>query len=166
MTVDDIRSHFQYNEWATARLAKVMAGLDESQLTAPLVSSFSTLLGTLGHIVAGEWIWLERLKGTSPASFPEWLDDASFPFLASKLAEVESNRRAFLLTLREEQLNENLSYRLLSGEAHVTRTLDVLLHVVNHSTYHRGQLTTMLRQVGATPVPTDLIAFRREQARQ
>ena len=85
MTVDDIRSHYQYNEWANARLAKIMAGLDKSQLTAPLVSSYPTLLATFGHIVVAEWIWLERLKGTSPTAFPEWLDGAAFPFLASKL---------------------------------------------------------------------------------
>jgi uncharacterized damage-inducible protein DinB len=165
MTLNDVRSHYDYNEWATARLVGVMAGLDERQLTAPLVSSFPTILTTFGHIVAGESIWLSRLQGTSPTAFPEWLPDASFSLLRAKLAELESDRRALLLELSEEQLNHDLNYHLLSGEAHVTRTLDVLLHVVNHSTYHRGQLTTMLRQVGATPVSTDLIVFKREQSR-
>jgi uncharacterized damage-inducible protein DinB len=165
MTLDDIRSHYDYNEWANARLVGVMAGLDERQLTAPLVSSYPTVLATFGHIVAAEWIWLSRLQGTSPTAFPEWLTDASFSLLRAKLEEVEADRRGLLLEFAQERLNQDLNYHLLSGEAHATRTLDVLLHVVNHSTYHRGQLTTMLRQVGATPVSTDLILFKREQSR-
>ncbi len=50
----------------------------------------------------------------------------------------------------------------MNGTPHRNRLLDLLLHVVNHSSYHRGQLTTMLRRVGATPVATDYVYFKRD----
>ncbi|HEX7707394.1 MAG TPA: DinB family protein [Thermoanaerobaculia bacterium] len=162
MTLDDIRSHFAYNEWANARLIGVMAPLIEERLQAPVVSSFPSALDTFNHIVAAEWVWLCRWKGENPTSFPDWVDHATFAFLQAKLTEVETERRAFLASLNEERLQSELQYRTLNGQEHLTRLLDLFLHVVNHSSYHRGQLTTILRQIGATPVSTDIIIYRRE----
>jgi uncharacterized damage-inducible protein DinB len=164
MTLDDIRSHYAYNEWANARLIGVMAGLDEERLSTPVVSSFPSALATFNHLVAAEWVWLCRWQGNSPSSFPDWNDGAAFGFLQAKLMEVEAERRTFLASLNEERLQSELLYRTLNGQEYVTRLLDLFLHVVNHSSYHRGQLTTILRQIGATPVSTDIITYRRELA--
>jgi uncharacterized damage-inducible protein DinB len=162
MTFDDLHSLYAYNAWANARFFEAIDGLDETRRTAPLESSFRSVIDTLGHIVGAEWIWLSRWQGTSPAGFPEGLQAPTLEDLRSRLTKVESDRAAFLSTLTEEALQRPLAYTLLNGTASSTRLLDLLLHVVNHSTYHRGQLTTLLRQVGGTPPATDFVVYKRQ----
>jgi uncharacterized damage-inducible protein DinB len=161
MTLDDLHSLYAYNQWANARFFEAIEGLDETRRTAPLESSFPSVIATLGHIVGAEWIWLSRWQGTSPAGFPEWLQNPTLEDLRSRLTQVESDRTAFLAGLTEDDLQRPLAYKLLNGTASSTRLLDLLLHVVNHSTYHRGQVTTLLRQVGATPPATDYVVYTR-----
>ncbi|HUO84444.1 MAG TPA: DinB family protein, partial [Thermoanaerobaculia bacterium] len=84
--------------------------------------------------------------------------------LKTRLAAVESERDDLLQSLTDDDLESSLNYRTLAGDAYESRLLDLLLHVVNHSTYHRGQLTTMLRQVGAKPPSSDYVFYLREQA--
>jgi uncharacterized damage-inducible protein DinB len=162
MTLDDLRSLYAYNEWANARFFEAVARLDESRRTAPLESSFPTVIDTLGHIVGAEWIWLSRWRGTNPTGVPDWLEAPTLEGLRSRLSRVESERAAFLEGLSVEDLERPLAYRTLDGTAHSTRLLDLLLHLVNHSTYHRGQLTTLLRQVGGAPPATDYVVYTRQ----
>lgn len=162
MTVEEIRSLYAYNEWANARLLAVIAGLAEDRLTAEIPSSFPSILGTLAHIVAAEWVWLRRWKGENPTGFPDWLSVPSLVEVRAKLAEIEAERAAFVGSLSDADLDRPLDYRTLAGDPFRNRLADLLVHVVNHSSYHRGQLTTMLRQVGATPVATDFVVFKRE----
>lgn len=161
MTLDDLRSLYAYNAWANAGFFEAIEGLDESKRTQPIESSFPSVIATLGHIVGAEWIWLSRWQGTSPTGFPDWLQSPTLEDLRSRLSQVESDRAAFLSPLTEDDLQRRLSYKLLNGTASSTRLLDLLLHVVNHSTYHRGQLTTLLRQVGGTPPATDYVVYTR-----
>lgn len=161
MVLDDVRSYYAYNAWANARVAGVLAGLDPDRLTMPLASSFPSVIATFAHLVAAEWLWLERWRGTSPPSFPPWLDDPTLPDLLARLDAIEIERAAFLDGLSDADLRDAVSYRTLSGEPYDQPLGDLLLHVVNHSTYHRGQLTTLVRQAGGTPVATDYVLFRR-----
>jgi uncharacterized damage-inducible protein DinB len=161
MTLDDLRSLYAYNAWANARFFEVVEGLDETRRTAPLESSFPSVIATLGHIVGAEWIWLSRWRGTSPTTSPDWLESPTLEALRARLSTVEAERAAFLAGLTEEALQRPLDYKLLNGDPHSTRLLDLLLHVVNHSTYHRGQLTTLLRQVGGAPPATDYVVYTR-----
>lgn len=162
MNVHDVRSLFEYNRWANARFQSAIERLSNHQLTAPIPSSFPSILATFAHIVAAEWVWLQRWQGQSPGSFPEWLTVPSLGLIRGKLAEVESERASFLASLQEDDLQRMIDYKTLSGAPHRNRLADQCVHVVNHSSYHRGQLTTMFRQVGAEPVATDLILFKRE----
>jgi uncharacterized damage-inducible protein DinB len=161
MTLDDLRSLYTYNAWANARFFEAIEGLDETRRTAPLESSFPSVIATLGHIVGAEWIWLSRWQGTSPSASPGWLESPKLEALRARLSGVESERAAFLSGLTDEDLERPLAYRTLDGTAHTTRLLDLLLHVVNHSTYHRGQLTTLLRQAGGAPPATDYVVYTR-----
>jgi uncharacterized damage-inducible protein DinB len=162
MTAEEIRSLYAYDEWANARVVDVIAGLSAEQLTAAIPSSFPSILGTFAHIVAAEWIWLRRWLGENPTAFPDWLAAPSLGALREKLAEIEAERRAFVDSLSNADLDRPLDYKTLAGDPFRNRLADLLVHVVNHSSYHRGQLATMFRQVGATPVGTDFVVFKRE----
>jgi len=162
MMLSDVRDLYRYNEWANDRMLAVIRTLTEEQYTQKLVSSFPTIRETWTHIVFAEWLWLQRWKGDSPSAGPAWSSDpVSVDRLAATLREVEDDRRQFLGSLEDDAIGRPLSYRNMSGDPFTTRLLDVLHHVVNHASYHRGQLTTMIRQVGAVPVTTDLIAYKR-----
>ncbi len=161
MTLADLQAHVAYNEWANERMFAAVAALSEEQLMRNLGSSFPSVRDTVAHVVGAEWVWLCRWQGTNPAGMPDWSPAATLPLLRGRLSEIEAGRRALLAPLADADLERPVSYTLFSGQAD-TRPLGALvLHVVNHSTYHRGQVTTMLRQLGASTVSTDLVAYLR-----
>ena len=163
MQVADIRSLFAYNEWANARIFAAAEELDAKAFTEPRGSSFSSIRDTLAHIATSEWNWLRRWRGESPKGPPEWgsLPDAAA--LSARLRDVEADRAGLLKGLSDADLKTPLAYRNLKGDDFQEPLEDQLAHMVNHSSYHRGQIATLFRQAGATAPSTDLIVFKREQ---
>jgi len=163
MEIRQMQSHFAYDEWANAGYFDAVAGLTEDQFTRELTSSFPSIRDTLAHIVASEWVWLRRWEGESPEARPEWEPRATLGELRRELSQVETGRSVFLSSLMDEDLDGSITYRDLKGQQWTNRLADLCLHVVNHSSYHRGQLATLMRQVGATPPATDLVVFARQR---
>jgi uncharacterized damage-inducible protein DinB len=164
MNVDDIRSLYDYTIWANARFFGAAGELSTEQLVRDLKSSFPSIRDTLSHIVSGEWVWLRRWLGESPSALPEWLENPSLESLRADLAKVEKERASFFSSLSPKDLERRVRYRNFKGDAMDFLLGDVLVHVANHSTYHRGQLATMFRQVGAAPPATDLTVYKVETA--
>ena len=164
MTLHDLRVLLDYHYWARDRLLDAVEPLTAEQFTRDLGSSFRSIRDTVAHIYAAEWIWLSRWQGHSPTA-P--LPANRFPDVAAVCqvwAEHEAKVRAFLDGLGEEGLTRVFDYTLINGTPGRSVFWHMLQHVVNHATYHRGQVTTMLRQIGAAPPKsTDLIAFYRER---
>ena len=104
-----------------------------------------------------EWLWLQRWKGENPTTRPDWTKDASLDVIETHLREVAEERTQLLMTLTDDDVQREFPYRNMAGEPYTAKLGEQMAHVVNHATYHRGQLTTMLRQVGATPPSTDLV---------
>jgi uncharacterized damage-inducible protein DinB len=164
MTLSDVLEHFAYNKWANDRTLDAIRPLTPEQLTRNLGSSFPSICETAAHIASAEWIWLRRWKGQSPAAHAEWAKRATMEVVVAQFEAIEAERAAWLGTLTDSDLARPLSFRLLNGQADQQVLSSQLLHLVNHSTYHRGQIAGMIRQVGATPLATDLIAYRRSLA--
>ncbi len=162
MTRTDLQTLVRYNDWANARILTCVKRLSDEQLTRPLVSSFPTIRDTLVHLVSAEWVWLQRWKGVTPTSPPAWVQSATLTTVGEVLREVEADRHGLIETWREEDLDGMIDFAYLSGASGRHSLQEMVLHMVNHSTYHRGQIVTMLRQVGAAPVSTDLITFYAE----
>jgi uncharacterized damage-inducible protein DinB len=165
MTLQDLRTMLDYHYWARDRLLEALEGLTPEQLTRDLGSSFKSIHDTMVHTYAAEWAWYSRWNGTSPTAL---LPADQFPDLAAirrSWTELEANVRAFLDRLGEGGIERIFDYTLLSGHAGSTPFWQMLQHVVNHASYHRGQVTTMLRQIGAAPAkPMDMIAYYRTRA--
>jgi uncharacterized damage-inducible protein DinB len=159
MTADDLGHLFAYNAWANARLFDAAASLSEEQLDREAASSFPSVRKTFAHIAGAEWLWLQRVKGFNPAAMPTWAEQGDLATLRAELDEVERERAALLESLDDAAVLRRLPYRRLNGEEGEGRLADLLIHVVNHSSYHRGQITTLIRQAGGTPVGTDLLLF-------
>ncbi len=164
MTLAEARELFAYNKWANDHMLASLEPLSAEQLGRDLASSFPTILGTVAHIAAAEWVWLSRWYGTNPTAMPEWAAHPAADFVTRKFHELETERSAFLSTLNDADLDRVVSFTLFSG-AHDTQPLrSQFQHVVNHGTYHRGQVAGMLRQVGAKAIGTDFIRWIRERA--
>jgi uncharacterized damage-inducible protein DinB len=118
---------------------------------------------TLLHIFGVEWLWLERLQGRSPSALPDTKELADTSKLLARYEEHEANLLKYVRAIGQEQLDEVLEYKTLSFGPGRNPRWQIMQHVVNHGTYHRGQVITMLRQLGANGVGTDLISFYREK---
>ncbi len=165
MTFDDIKTLFDFDKWATERILEIVAMLNEEQYAKNLGSSHGGVRGTLVHTYGADWVWLERWKGTSPTSLIKEEDIPTFPMLKEKWTSLRGQMDRFVLSLTEEKLQSQLSYKDLKGNAYTQVLWQQMQHLINHSTYHRGQVVTMLRQHGVKPVATDLIAYYRLQSK-
>lgn len=161
MTVDEARGMFAYTVWANGLIFDAASSLEPAQVTSQVASSFPSVGATLGHLVGAEWVWLRRWLGESPASVPAWQGTPVLAELRGQLSAVERDREIWLAGLRDADLGRDLSYQTMSGQPFSNRLDDLIRHVVNHSTYHRGQVATQLRQLGVKPPQTDLIAYVR-----
>jgi uncharacterized damage-inducible protein DinB len=164
MTPEFTRQLFDYNAWANGRALDAAAQLTDEQFTKPLGSSFPSVRDTLVHICGGEWIWYERFQGHSPNAIP---NDSSIQTVLA-LGELWRPQGQRLLDyvngLTQADLDRILEYRTLNFGMYKNPLWQSLQHLANHGTYHRGQITTLLRQLGAKPILTDLMHFYRERS--
>ena len=164
MNAEDIRRLYDYNSWANRRTLEACAPLGEEQFTRDLHSSFRSVRDTLAHIFLVEWLWLERWQGRSPDAFPPANDFPNLDSVRRRWAEIERNLLDYVASLGQADLDRVISHKTTAGLAQAAPLWQMLQHLVNHGTYHRGQVATMLRQLDAKPVSTDLILFHRERA--
>lgn len=164
MTTDDIERLFAFNRWANARTIAAAEGLGDEKLNRDCRSSFPSVFATLVHMLGAEWIWLERWNGSSPAAWPDLDALKTIADLRARWAPVEAGQRGLLGGLDDAALARRLAYRNMKGEPFEEPLGPMLQHVVNHATYHRGQVGTMMRQLGSKPAGTDFIAFIRENS--
>ena len=164
MTTTDFHDLLGYHYWARDRVLDAVAGLSDEQYSRNLSSSFSSIRATLVHTYSAEWAWQSRWEGRSPTAL---LPVEMFPnpeSLRRAWTGLEAEMRALLAKCGDADLTRGFDYTLLSGAPGHSTFGQMLQHIVNHATYHRGQVTTMLRQLGAAPPPsTDLIFFYRER---
>jgi uncharacterized damage-inducible protein DinB len=160
--IDDIRELYLYNRWANARTLDAAASLAPEAFVHDLGSSYPSLRDTLVHIMWAEWIWLQRWQGTSPRIVFDPREFPTFNALNARWKELDAEQRAFVDAVRGDALISVVSYTNLQGERWEYELWRQMYHVVNHSSYHRGQVAAMLRQLGATPVSTDFLVYRDE----
>ena len=148
-----------FHYWARNRVMAAVEPLSSEQYGQQLGSSFSSIRDTLNHVYLAEWIWYSRWNGESPTAFPA-IDLPDLATLRARWSQMEGQVRPFLANA---DLNRVYDYKLMSGKAGSSPLWQMVAHVVNHATYHRGQVTTMLRQLAAAPPEsTDMITYFRE----
>jgi len=166
LSLGDLKTLYAFNAWARARMLNAVARLDEAAYRKDLGNSFGSVHGTVVHILGAEELWLKRWHGESPTALVSPDAFASFAEVRRRWDALEAELQRFLAELTEDTVLRVVRYRNTRGDAYATPSWQMMQHVVNHSTYHRGQVTTLLRQLGAKPVATDLISYYRQQAGQ
>lgn len=159
MNIEDIQTLYVYNRWANRRLVAAVRICPPHDLTRDLGTSHGSIAGTLVHILWSEWIWLRRWQGESPKRVFTLDEFTGLDAIESFWDEVDSERAAFITRLTDERLITRFSYENLQGERWEYSLAHMMQHVVNHSSYHRGQLVTLLRQIGQRPPATDFLVF-------
>jgi uncharacterized damage-inducible protein DinB len=156
----------RYNRWMNDKLYEVSASLSDEARKRDVGAFFKSIHGTLNHLLLGDRIWLARFKGVSPPAGILTLDQelyADFEDLRRERALTDDELSAWVAGLSHEQLAATLSF-MRRGQLQESPLWWSALHVFNHQTHHRGQVTTLLMQQGVDPGATDLVAMLREEA--
>jgi len=141
-----------YNAWANRRVVAMLEVLSDEDVARPL--------HLLSHLLRAERVWLGRLRGTPDAALPLWETDA----LGVCRERITANTAAFEAALSDIGAfdpSTTISYTTTQGAPYRTPVRDILSHVFNHSTHHRGQIALLVREAGQTPHPLDYIAYVR-----
>ncbi|HTS71845.1 MAG TPA: DinB family protein [Terriglobia bacterium] len=168
ISLDTLYELYEFNYWARDRQLQACSSLRPDQFLRPVGNSFSSVCDTLVHLLAVEWIWLERWRGRSPKQNDGSAFTAgNFQTIADKFPTLDSIREAwkpvekgvwdYLGSLSEGDLSKPLTYTNFRGEVNTYLRWRLLFHLINHQTYHRGQITTLLRQLGADALQTDYL---------
>lgn len=152
--------HLQYTAWATNRLLKAVNGISPDQLLHDFKTADRTIIGTLAHVFAADRVWHDRLIGHRRAAFIEDRD-RDLKFLGDEWPKLHTAWREWLASYSRDLNIDPITYTNLKGDPFTSTASEIILHVVNHGTHHRGQVSGFLRTLGHTPPPLDLIAFYR-----
>ena len=163
MTADSLRTHLDYTAWASSLLLDAASKLSPEELNRDFQTADKSVLGTLVHIFAADRLWLARVHGTSPTTLVQ-PDDRDFARLQKEWPVVHRGWKEWAAGLTDEQAQQNISYRVMSGDAYQQPAWQIVLHLVNHGTHHRGAVSGFLRTMGHTPPKLDLVFYYRAQA--
>ena len=157
-----VLQHLVYNEWANSKFADLLLTVDDALYFQPTKSSFPSIAKTVLHVSDSQQIWLQRMQGISLSTWPSANFTGTKKDAISGLVQSSKNLVEFIKSKDESFLASTYSYLSLKGDSFADPVEHTLFHIVNHSAYHRGQITTMLRELGVTQlVGTDLIHYLR-----
>jgi uncharacterized damage-inducible protein DinB len=163
MIKDYFKEAAEYNLWANTIVCDWLEQISDEQWNREIISSFNSIQETVLHIISAERAWLQRFKKETV----EWLQST---YKGSKEDHIKlwkensAELKAFIDAFDENELNTNLDFKRLNGDAFSMPYYQLFAHVVNHATYHRGQLMTILRQAGFSGVSsTDFLGVYRKK---
>ena len=158
-----LTQYASYNVWANERIANAVLSQPAELQQKNMVSSFSSLQSTLQHIWYAENIWWQRLllvENIQPVSNGQYSMDE----IAAGLIDQSKKWFDWVEKSKPHALEHVFAYRNSKKEQFKQPVFQVLMHMFNHATYHRGQIVTMLRQLGVERIPaTDFIVFTRSK---
>ena len=159
MTSAEARLHLRYSAWASRKLVEAVRAVPDPDFEKSVGISHGSLLGTLAHVHWADWLWFTRV--VEPREQPAQTREA----LETVWPELQDKWIAWAEGASDAELNRVVVYKsILDGQMARTPAWQIVLHVVNHATLHRGQVMGMLRQTGIPPPHTDLMNFYRELA--
>lgn len=149
--VNSFRGLFDYDYWANCEM---LASL------RTLTSGAEKPLKALNHVIGAQRIWLSRFENPAPPSAKPW-PDLTLGECASAIEDLQRRWKELLDNLTPDKLAGDLAYLTLKGDEYKTPIQEVLMHLVLHSAYHRGQAAAAIREAGGKPAVTDYVVYIR-----
>ena len=157
-----IHRHLTFNTWANTQLVNTLKETADEIYFHENKSSFPSIAKTVAHMFGAQNIWLKRLQGNTQNTWPSSEFEKDKSGALNGLVQTSSELQLFIGSKGDDFLGSEYSYTNMKGEPFRDPVEDTLFHIVNHSTYHRGQIISMLREAGVTNiVSTDLIHYLR-----
>lgn len=150
---------YDFNEWANERTIASLRALPEADYVRDLGGSWPSLRATFVHVAGATDAWAERFGGKDVLVLPKETDLPKFDDAVRVLVAAQEKHRKHLKNLTRDKLERPFSWTNLSGEVKTSPFEIVVRHVVNHQTYHRGQIASMVRRVGGKPIATDMVRW-------
>lgn len=157
ISLASMRELFNYNYWARDCQLQACAALSEEQFSRGLSSSFSSVRDTLVHLLVTEQVWLERWQSRSSEPVPPPEEFSSLDAVSERWRGIEVEMRKYLASLEEETLAQPVSYMSQKGDRFTYELWRLMFHLINHQSYHRGQVATLLRQLNVQPPGVDFL---------
>lgn len=164
MNLEDIKTLYDYDQWAIDRVLEIVLTLTEEQFNKDLGSSHGGVRGTMTHMYGGHRIWLDRWMGKENLPLTKAEDIRSVGHLKTMWETLRTELNTYLSSLTNDRIQAPFTYKDMKGNAYTQPLSEQLQHLVNHATYHRGQVITLLRQLGVKPLGTDMILFYQKHA--
>jgi uncharacterized damage-inducible protein DinB len=161
VSIETLKAHIDYTCWASRRILEAAAALSPDELTRDFGTGDKSILGTLLHIYGGDVIWIERVHGASLTARP-YDDQATLETLQSAWPPVWERWKQYVAGLTPETADAEVAYVTFKGDAFRTPAWQIILHIVNHGTHHRGQVSGFIRAMGKTPPVLDLTHYYRQ----
>jgi uncharacterized damage-inducible protein DinB len=158
----ELRDMFAYNHWANERILGACAPLSATDLTRELGGSFPSVWATLTHIYAAENTWLARWNGSPAGSLPDLGDIDDVARLRDKWSALWDRQSRRIADASDDEVRRGIPIQYRDGTKLELQLGATMRHCMNHSTYHRGQITNFLRMLDAKAVGTDLVTYYRE----
>jgi uncharacterized damage-inducible protein DinB len=159
VTVEDLKTLFDYSYWANDRLCGVLSQLTTEQFTQPVAGSYGSIRNTMVHMLSAEWGGLARCG--APARGPA-LNSQDYPTVTSlfeRWRHVEACVREFLSTLQDADLGRVVEFAIGGGSRQSMTLGELLHHTAIHGVHHRGQVALLLRMLGHVPGNFDILLY-------
>jgi uncharacterized damage-inducible protein DinB len=160
VSVDTLRLQLDYSAWASQRLLDAAAKLSPEELTRDFKTADKCVLDTLAHVYAVDRIWLARVLSEPRATFID-PEDRDLTLLQTEWPALQQRWKLWLRDFSDADVERKILYHDTRGNPYVQPAWQIILHLVNHGTHHRGQISGFLRAMGHTPPPLDMIAYYR-----
>jgi uncharacterized damage-inducible protein DinB len=159
VTVEDLKTLFDYSYWANDRLCGVLSQLTTEQFTQPVAGSYGSIRNTMVHMLSAEWGWLERCGGAARGPALNAQDYPTVTALFDLWRHVEARVREFLSTLQDEDLGRVVEFAIGGGARQSMALGQLLHHAAIHGVHHRGQVALLLRTLDHVPGNFDILLY-------
>jgi len=159
MTVKDLEELYDYGYWANKRLFEVLSQITLEDFTRQVDGSPASIRNLLVHSMSAEWGWLSKCGGPERSSRLEPNDYPTIESVIETWSKVENWVRAFLSTLRNQDLDRQIAFTTERGESRSLSLGSIMHHAANHSVHHRGQISLLLRMLGKPPGNIDILFY-------
>ena len=159
MDRDHVARLWSFHHWATDKAFDALAPVTAAELDRQWGGSFGTGRALLRHVVGVERLWIERLGGKTPRTAPEFPATHGGREFRDEWHKIKADQKRYIDGLAQAQLEKDLTYVNIKGETWTYPLRDILFHCVNHGTYHRGQISQLLRDLGKDAPGTDFVVY-------